>query len=111
MLRISFLQPASASRARSTASTLGRLELPVVRAQADEEAVARGEVELAHVEHRVREAWQAIEKQHPRNTGERGDQDRELECDRDEFRHAVRGGGGPRELIGEETTAEYHCMK
>src|SRR5919204_83656 len=77
---------AASSRARSFSSSAPTrpLEVPastplaaanvpgsgVVGAQADEEPVARSEVELRHVEHRVMEARQAIEREHADHAGE-----------------------------------------
>ena len=72
--------------------------------QAEEEAVARGEVELGHVEERVMQARQSIEGEHADHAGERGDEYRQLESYRDELGPAVgRDRLSPREHAARAT--------
>src|SRR5947207_5716096 len=66
------------------------VESPIVRLDAQKEAVPAGEGEARHVEHRVIGHWQAVERQHAQNRRQRGRQDRAFEGDGNERRPAVK---------------------
>src|SRR4051812_47213598 len=59
------------------------LELRIAGLDDQKELVARGLIEAPHVEHRVIRHRQAVQREHAEDGGERGDQDRALEGDRD----------------------------
>src|SRR5205085_12476383 len=68
---------------------LVQVELRIALLHDEEELVARGLVESLQVEHRVIRHGQAVEGEHAEHRGERGQQDRALECDRDPGRPRV----------------------
>src|SRR5690242_19584755 len=65
------------------------IEQRIARLDAKEEAVARCEVEVRRVEHRMMKARQPVGDQHSAERGERGAEDRHLESRRNERRPAV----------------------
>src|SRR3954463_7494115 len=64
-------------------------ELRIAGLDDEEELVARGLIEAAHVEDGVIRHRQAVEGQHAEDGGEGGDEDRALEGDRDPRRPRV----------------------
>src|SRR5262249_17595165 len=66
-----------------------QIELRIRRLDAEEEPVAAGERETWHVEDRVVRLRQAVEREHAEHRGQRRDENRALEGDRDECRPAV----------------------
>src|SRR6059036_2349608 len=66
-----------------------RVELRVLRLDAEEVTVAARQGEVRHVEHRVVGRRQAVQDEHPEDREDPGDQDGQLEGDRDERRPRI----------------------
>src|SRR5262249_55986695 len=65
------------------------IELRIAGLDAEEEAVAAGEREPGHVEHRVIGHRQPVQREHAEDGRQGRGENRALECDRDEHRPAV----------------------
>src|SRR3954447_21211125 len=78
-----------------------KVELRILRFDAEEEPVAAGERKPRHVEDRVVRLRQAVERQHAEHRRECRAEDRALEGDRDERRPAVKRLAADVDRIGE----------
>src|SRR3954471_2581514 len=85
-----------------------RRELHVVGTQAKEKAIARREVELAHIKNGMRKARQAAQGEHAGYAGESRDEDRELEGHRNEHRPAMRRPPAGIDWIGDHRRVPLH---
>src|SRR5262245_62856162 len=98
---ISVLDPLDAGAAGLAEDALGRLRVEprIRRLDADEEPVRGRAAERGVAEERVRQLRQPVERQHPEEGGQGGEEDGDLEDDGDVRRDAVEGLPPDDELV------------
>ena len=111
---VAFMRGTSAATERPQAVEQARrgvaIERRIVAAQAEEEAIARRQIEVGRVEERVVQVRQAVADEQREHRRQRAAENRQLER-RPARTSASCAAGRPPTLIGSRPPPMYHCMK